>query len=225
LQNNALNPRYYINVRWQQTVNAINDPQSETMTLDPGIKTQIFCAQGDGSTISLLGSLTATWGGPAPASLMIEEQSTGSCPLDDPYSSWDPYWVSPEPHIGRIVKVMLKKPDTTSLHRLRIAVNRGTVSNPQYHAVAQLVCTRVPIDIDFPWPGGTLYFEFQWCSPNGWQPYGMTYPGSVDGLVGATVEEGAVVPGVRADGSVAMTIKAQPPRNAPPGLSEATFSW
>jgi|SRR6516165_488026 hypothetical protein len=232
------NTNWYITLTYD--LNIINvggisfTSKNNVTTADPHRPTDICCFKDmDGNSVSIaMPTLKAAWD--RIDTLMIDqdtskpplrEQSTervlmtASCPLAEPVLRWTgAYWVSPGPSAGQKVTATFKKTDTTSRHRLRIL---SVFDQNNADQAAQLVCTFSPVSIEFTWPGGTLYYEFQWCSPKGW----VVYPQTLDGLGGATVPAagGPVVP--KGHGPVAITIKAQPPKDAPPGLSEATFSW
>jgi hypothetical protein len=162
---------------------------------------------------------SAVWAGPDPILLGVRAahhspnrgrtrlEAAGSCSSIIEQEKFNIYWISPGPEANQKVKAVFKKQPGPSIQRLTIcaADEQGNVQQ----VVARLVCNDVSWIEELelpPWPGGTLGYEFQRCLPNGWQPFGQTT------LEGASVPDpgGPVVPDPQPDGSIAVTIQAQP---------------
>jgi hypothetical protein len=152
------------------------------------------------------------------------EEGVGACSFIEGATIFETAdWFSPSPDTGKNVKIRFNKPDGAPLQRLKIFTGDPGPDGRPSQLVRQLVATQLagpldPIEIDFSWPGGTLWFELQQCSPTGWVSFGDTT------LDGASFVNEAVVPN---PGSPAVSVHWEPaaqPVTLLPG-STATFSW
>jgi hypothetical protein len=237
----VLRGNWYIKVTFNITINygdGSTPPQTEPITqvLDPHGPIILGCLQYKNSTASATydpTSLKASWDHEDPLTLLEDAAlsefrrerlaEARRCPLFTTDANWrNLYEVTVEPQRGHNVAITFRQQaNNPAMQRFRLFAGDQQAA----HRIAgQLVCS-VPssvVDLTVPWEGGILYFQFQYCTPDGWKPFDERNAIPIR-LRGATGDQyGSVFPEVGPDGNVAMEIEADPPG---PGPSAATISW